>query len=235
MQYKNREAEYFSKGHDNVNKNIIFQRYITENGEKLVIQAGNLEKCISMFLPYIDVDEYNKVLKKAVSLSEQLTLQLRSMPTKDENMQFTYQVVQDDDLKDNTDFLFDIDQSLIRIKCLRMLPHRKKNNSYFYNNMYTQLSHAVKGKQYERMDKATVVFIHHYPKEEYGVRDYDNYETKAALDILNSFFLNGDNPKNIHVLHISCFSGEDVFTEILLMPQQNFRSFMDEYYEKFIS
>lgn len=233
MKYNSSEFDYILVGHDDMEKNIILQKYINENGKYLSAQADKLAKCVSMFLSFIDADEYNKVLDKATILSEKLTLQLRSMPTKEDHIPFAYQVSQNDS-EDNS-FCFDFGQSMIKIKCLRMLPHRKKNNAFFYNSLYTQLSHAVKGKKYERMNKATVVFIHHYPKEEYGVRDYDNCETKAAIDILNAFFLNGDSPKHIHVLHISCFTGEDVFTEILVMPQENFKSYIDEYYEKIIS
>lgn len=79
--------------------------------------------------------------------------------------------------------------------------------------------------------KNAVIIFKHIRSSDAPAQDYDNLEKKCVLDMVNDYYLEDDRMQFIDVYEC-CSPGETNFLVIYIVPQKEFRAFMDAYKDR---
>lgn len=167
----------------------------------------------------MDDTEYLKRLDSLAHKCEELTLVVRSLL-----LGVPKKVCFIDNVGKKTTVVSESDNEVI-IKTISVLPHRKSDSTYFYNELYGAIREYSRKHDIKRYKEDTVVVISHMSAQASMSRDYDNYETKALIDIIALFFLVGDNPACMRLYQESKCS-EEPYTEIRIMTCEAFKKYI---------
>lgn len=174
---------------------------------------------LSKKLVCIDDTEYEKKLDKLARRCEKLTLNVRSLLTGVSNKESFVDSV------DTKATSVSEENGTVLVKTISVLPHRKSDSTYFYNELYGAVKRYAEKHEVKRYGKDAVVVISHVTSYDAVSRDYDNYETKALIDIVALFFLVGDNPECMKLYQESVY-GEKPYTEIRIMTYEAFKKYI---------
>ena len=111
-----------------------------------------------------------------------------------------------------------------------LLPKRvTKDTPYTYADikmMYTPAfeNHFRTGKHKIYAEKAVIVYTHYFESEKDFI-DHDNFETKIITDLITSWLLLDDSPKNCAIFS-DYKIGDKSHTEVDVMPYKDFRNFI---------
>lgn len=206
---------------DNVENTIKHQ-----NNSYISLMVDKVFECVNPFIDALndakitESDDYADVILGLIKKAEYIALTTRSFALSNTSLSKYIPV--------SGKPLFDLEysNSCIHINCLSILPHRKTDNEYFYSIFMGQMKE--KAINIPRLKKATIVFNHHYSNDSVTRYDFDNIETKAAIDIIAAFFLEGDSPEYINTYNTSSY-GDKAYTEIIIMPQNYFSKWIEKH------
>ena len=121
------------------------------------------------------------------------------------------------------------DDGIVEIMLPCLIPHRRKRSIGFITDpLFAALerftaSHPP-GQPFVRFNHCVICITHVYDKKLYGKerkRDHDNIETKAIIDVINTFILSDDSGNLCDIYENSEFSDGD-FTVISIMKKDMF-------------
>lgn len=156
-----------------------------------------------------------------VTLSEKIAVEARLLPTiygfKEEQIE-THRIK-------NSDISFrTYGNGIEEIVLPRLLPHRKEDRQVkeylckqYYPSIYAQYHEKIKQKTVP----IVLWYEHCYEDFRYGVRDYDNSETKFMTDLITPFFIPDDSPHYFSVFHSAKESNWD-HTNVFIVPEEMF-------------
>jgi hypothetical protein len=108
-----------------------------------------------------------------------------------------------------------------------LLPRKEHGNQdYIRENLYLAMRRFVQSRPPFHFEKSVIVFRHIYDHErpERLLRDHDNIELNAVVNVVALYLLPSDGPK--HLEHYYCAArGEADSTEVYLVPQEDFDRF----------
>jgi len=111
-----------------------------------------------------------------------------------------------------------------------LLPKKQRGSvDYIRDYLYLAMGEFFRGKQPVRYTDCVIIFRHIYQRDrpERRYRDHDNIEVNAVTDIIALYVLFDDSP--LHCSHYYCSaSGEENRTEILVVPQRKFGSWISD-------
>lgn len=131
-----------------------------------------------------------------------------------------------------TDYNFDKDIYLTKeqfyIKIPLLLP-KKEGGDALYIRGFTQ---TVMDKYFENKDydyfkeHMFMVTIYNYRDNSLNIRDHSNIEFNVVEDVLSSFLLKDDSPKNLSHIFMSRFNSKSDFTEIYFIKASEIVNFL---------
>lgn len=89
------------------------------------------------------------------------------------------------------------------------------------NCFKASLAKAIEETKPEMFNERAVVKIIHHFSDIRRVKDYDNTESKAVLDVMKIYFLKDDNPAYMSIYFDYMLDSSD-FTEIVILPETEF-------------
>lgn len=120
-------------------------------------------------------------------------------------------------------------KAFTRIVCDLKLPHRtmdKVEYANYRNKIEDQVADHFRRDKH--MKECYMVFVHHHKNN--VCKDADNFEEKPLSDMIaNLFIIGGDGNENVQRMSLTQKDVHD-FTEIFLVPRNNFIEFWSEFY-----
>jgi len=108
-----------------------------------------------------------------------------------------------------------------------LLPRKERGNQdYIQENLYPAMKRFVEARPPVHFEKSVIVFRHVYDRQrpERLLRDHDNIELNAVVNVVVFYLLRSDGPKWLE--HYYCAArGEADATEVYLVPQDDFDIF----------
>jgi len=108
-----------------------------------------------------------------------------------------------------------------------LLPRKERGNQdYIQENLYPAMKRFVEARPPIHFEKSVIVFRHVYDYErpDWLLRDHDNIELNAVVNVIALYHLRSDGPKWLE--HYYCAArGEADATEVYLVPQDDFDIF----------
>jgi len=108
-----------------------------------------------------------------------------------------------------------------------LLPRKERGNQdYIQENLYPAMKRFVEARPPIHFGKSVIVFRHvyNYQRPERLLRDHDNIELNAVVNVVAFYLLRSDSPQYLE--HYYCAArGEADATEVYLVPQDDFDRF----------
>lgn len=107
-----------------------------------------------------------------------------------------------------------------------LLPKKKRSsNEYIHQSLYSSFKRYFTDRSSPHLSNIAIVFNHIYSHKSL-MRDYDNFEIKATIDMINLFFLADDNPENCVLFHYASRGDRD-HTRISLVPIERLHLYIE--------
>jgi len=125
--------------------------------------------------------------------------------------------------------IYQSDSGIVEITLPCLIPKRRKKDMKFLTDpLVSELSKFVLNRQlinpFEKFRHCTICITHLYDKAKSKrmlVRDHDNIELKAIMDVINTFLLTDDSGVYCNTYHSSCI-GEANMTRVSIMKSDLF-------------
>lgn len=206
----------------NINKMLgKMDRYISElsSCNKTLREYYNVDEPNSFFISE-EIVKINGILRRAVRNIYDIGLYSGSMK-KEERKQI---------LGENLEF--SLDGEHLHINFPSLLPRRIKNDSpitsadvkQMYEEPFYQFFSSGKHKIYAK--KAVIIYTHVFSSEKEFV-DHDNFQTKEVTDLITSWLLLDDTPKNCAIF-MDYKMGEKSHTEVDVIPFDKLKDFLQK-------
>jgi len=115
----------------------------------------------------------------------------------------------------------------LRMVIPALLPRKERGNQdYIQENLYPAMKRFVESRPPIHFEKSVIVFRHvyDYQRPDRLLRDHDNIELNAVVNVIALYLLRSDGPKWLE--HYYCAArGEADSTEVYLVPQDGFDGF----------
>ena len=109
-----------------------------------------------------------------------------------------------------------------------LMPRKERGNQdYIQENLYPAMKRFVEARPPIHFEKSVIVFRHvyNYERPERLLRDHDNIELNAVVNVVALYLLRSDSPQYLE--HYYCAArGEADATEVYLVPQDDFDIFL---------
>jgi hypothetical protein len=188
-------------------------------------------------LQSIDVVEYpenySSLSQEAAVRGEYLTRKLRELVVETHNITCA-------EYMENASDVLGIainkgENGIVEITLPCLIPHRRKKSVGFITEpLFAALERFITsqppGQPFERFNHCVICITHVYDKKLYGrgrKRDHDNIETKAIIDVINTFLLTDDSGNLCDIFNATEFSDED-FTVITVMKKDMFPAWISD-------
>lgn len=109
----------------------------------------------------------------------------------------------------------------------RLLPKKEQGSTaYIRDTLYKCLKEFFRTEMPHRFNKVVLIYKYTYERNNPKVRmrDHDNIECNMVTDVLNTFFLQDDDPKFCEHHFLSDF-GDISRTTVFIVPEEQFPSF----------
>jgi len=118
-------------------------------------------------------------------------------------------------------------QGWLRMVIPALLPRKERGNQdYIQENLFPTMRRFMQSRPPFHFGKSVIVFRHvyNYERPERLLRDHDNIELNAVVNVVAFYLLRSDGPKWLE--HYYCAArGETDSTEVYLVPQDDFDDF----------
>ena len=183
---------------------------------------NKLESCIE----YNDENGAYDCSLETERIAERLIFQLRNLATYSGDKETCEAVVRN--IRETA--LVEVgytEEGWFRLSIPALLPRKEKGNpEYVRSLIYPAMSDFFTGKQIEKFNDCTLVYLHTYdvnrPKREW--RDHDNVEVNAVTDIVALFVMLDDSP-HICEHYYASKSGMENRTEVFVLPKRDLEKF----------
>lgn len=208
-----------------------------ENIKKNINKMNKSIDLIKSFYSVGDLYKTNEELFNLVKISENSTERVRMLPifTGYNKAKETVENIIIDELniniKDNRSNKDD--KELIHIHLNALLPKKEKERAgYIRASLITACERYYKEHSFDIItEPVVIVFKHNYNSTERMWRDHDNIEINVVMDAVALYFLSDDTSKSCDHFYFSDYTGEDS-TDIFIIKQENFYSWLKENYRK---
>lgn len=131
---------------------------------------------------------------------------------------------------DNFNVNITYNNGILDISLPRLLPRKTDKTRYIFTTLEIAIREKLENKEVNtpKFTKGVIVkFTHYYSEEDmFRITDYDNLETKSALDIIGLYFLEDDSPKNISTYHTMKI-GDKTYTRIQIIDDNFMKNIVD--------
>lgn len=127
------------------------------------------------------------------------------------------------------DFRLDyiLDGKVVKLKINRLLPKKEHGSAtYIRTTLHEFLKQERKQGKIKRFKEPIVICFQHVYTNAYEVRDHDNIELNAIVDLIALFFLNDDSPRFLDHFYTAKMD-DRAYTNIYLIPKTQFTQFLD--------